>query len=172
DETRILEIAKTIERCGFTNILPPVILDVRSDPSTWPRPATSSEGTGGDGGQWDAVMCISMIHMAPQECTSGLLKGAAAGLKMGKHLFLYGPFGLDGALIPDSNKSFDESLKARSQGLWGIRDVAWVVVLADEQGLELVAMTPIPTNNFFLVFTKVGLMNSRIGGVLGALYTK
>lgn len=75
---------------------------------------------------------------------------------MGKHLVLYGPFGLDGALIPDSHKSFDESLKARSQGLWGIRDVAWVAKVADEQGLELVAMTPIPTNNFFLVFTKMG----------------
>lgn len=77
-------------------------------------------------------------------------------LKMGKHLFLYGPFELDGVLIPDSNKEFNESLKARSQGLWGIRDVAWVAKLADEQGLELTAMTPMPANNFFVVFTKVG----------------
>lgn len=76
---------------------------------------------------------------------------------MGKHFFLYGPFGLDGVLLPDSNKGFNDSLKARSDGLWGIRDVAWVAKLADEQGLELTAMTLMPANNFFIVFTKVGL---------------
>lgn len=86
----------------------------------------------------------------------GLFKGAASGLKMGKHLFLYGPFMLHGVLIPDSNKSFDEYLKGRSEGQWSIRDAEWVAKLADEQGLELTAMTLMPANNFFVVFTKVG----------------
>lgn len=74
---------------------------------------------------------------------------------MGGHLFVYGPFALDGLLVPDSNKSFDESLKARSEGLWGIRDAAWVAGLADDEGLELTTMTAMPANNFFVVFTKV-----------------
>lgn len=86
-----------------------------------------------------------------------MLKGAAAGLKVGGHLFIYGPFALSGTLIPDSNKDFDASLKARSNGSWGIRDAAWVADLADEQGLELKAMTLMPANNFFVVFTKVGI---------------
>lgn len=88
-----------------------------------------------------------------------MLKGAAAGLKMGGHLFIYGPFALNGLLIPDSNKNFDESLKARSNGSWGIRDAAWVTDLADFQGLELTAMTPMPANNFFVVFTKVSIVS-------------
>lgn len=71
-------------------------------------------------------------------------------------MFIYGPFVLNGLLIPDSNKAFDESLKARSEGLWGIRDAAWVTDMADEHGLELTAMTAMPANNFFVVFTKVG----------------
>lgn len=93
--------------------------------------------------------------MPQKECTGGLLGGAAAGLKVGGHLFVYGPFALNGLLIPDSNKDFDASLKARSGGSWGIRDAAWVCGLAYEQGLELTAMTPMPANNFFVVFTKV-----------------
>lgn len=99
---------------------------------------------------------VLLRHFAPQkECTGGLLKGASTGLKAGGYLFIYGPFALNGILIPDSNKSFDESLKARSGGSWGIRDVVWVASLADEQGLELKAMTLMPANNFFVVFTKV-----------------
>ncbi|CAM9262278.1 unnamed protein product, partial [Hapterophycus canaliculatus] len=54
-----------------------------------------------------------------------------------------------------SNKDFDASLKARSGGSWGIRDVTWVTDLADQEGLQLTAMTNMPANNFFVVFTKV-----------------
>lgn len=68
---------------------------------------------------------------------------------------MYGPYALDGLLEPDSNKAFHESLGARSGGLWGIRDATWVTDLADELGLKLEAMTPMPANNFFVVFTKV-----------------
>lgn len=74
---------------------------------------------------------------------------------------MYGPFALDGLLVPDSNKSFDASLKARSGGSWGIRDAAWVAGLADVQGLELTAMTLMPANNFFVVFKKVMMASRR-----------
>eukprot|EP00903_Cladosiphon_okamuranus_P009423 g8986.t1 len=156
DESRIPDILATIEEGQYSNICPPLVLDVCSDPSKWPRPARGEgAGEGSPRRLWDAVICSNMIHVSPKECTGGLLKGASAGLKSGGHLFIYGPFALNGLLIPDSNKSFDESLKARSGGSWGIRDVAWVASLADEQGLELKAMTLMPANNFFVVFTKV-----------------
>lgn len=90
-----------------------------------------------------------------QECTPGLLAGAAAGLAVGGRLFVYGPFALSGLLAPQSNRDFDESLKARSDGVWGIKDVVWVAELGDKHGLELTEMTPMPANNFFVVFTKV-----------------
>lgn len=112
------------------------------------------------------INTVVLRSSAPQkECTGGLLKGASAGLKAGGYLIIYGPFALNGLLVPDSNKGFDESLKARSGGSWGIRDVAWVASLADEQGLELKAMTLMPANNFFVVFTKVTTYLLASGGV-------
>ncbi|CAM9177276.1 unnamed protein product [Ectocarpus sp. 13 AM-2016] len=155
DQTRIPDILATIEEGKHSNIHPPVVLDVCSDPSTWPRPAGGETAEGASGRQWDAIVCSNMIHISPQECTGGLLGGAGAGLKVGGHLFVYGPFALNGLLIPDSNMNFDASLKARSGGSWGIRDAAWVCGLAYDQGLELTAMTLMPANNFFVVFTKV-----------------
>ncbi|CAM9742447.1 unnamed protein product [Scytosiphon promiscuus] len=150
DEARIPDILATIEEGNLSNIRPPTVLDVCSDPSTWPCPPEGAESK-----SWDAVMCSNMIHISPQECTTGLLKGASAGLRMGGHLFIYGPFALNGVLIPGSNQDFDASLKARSDGIWGIRDASWVTDLADREGLELTAMTVMPANNFFVVFTKV-----------------
>ncbi|CAN0333136.1 unnamed protein product [Ectocarpus sp. 12 AP-2014] len=155
DQTRIPDILATIKEGKHSNIHPPVVLDVCSDPSTWPRPAGGETAEGASGRQWDAVVCSNLIHISPQECTGSLLGGAAAGLKVGGYLFVYGPFALNGLLIPDSNKNFDASLKARSGGSWGIRDAAWVCGLAYDQGLELTAMTLMPANNFFVVFTKV-----------------
>lgn len=120
-----------------------------------------------------SLRCFISCSFLPQkECTDGLLKGASTGLKAGGYLFIYGPFALNGLLIPDSNKSFDESLKARSGGSWGIRDVAWVASLADEQGLELIAMALMPANNFFVVFTKVNTsLTQPISCSLAALGT-
>lgn len=98
---------------------------------------------------------LSSTLKSPQECTPALLAGAAAGLKMGGRLFIYGPFALSGLLAPESNVKFDQSLKARSNSLWGVKDVSFVADLADERGLDLTAMTAMPSNNFFVVFTKV-----------------
>lgn len=62
---------------------------------------------------------------------------------------------LSGLLAPESNVSFDKSLKLRSDGVWGIKDIVWVTGLADERGLELTDMAAMPANNFFVTFTKV-----------------
>ncbi|CAM9926899.1 unnamed protein product, partial [Hapterophycus canaliculatus] len=80
DEARLPDILATIDEGNYSNIRPPIVLDVCSDPGTWPSPTT-----GAGSRLWDAVMCSNMIHISPQECTSGLLKGASAGLRMGGH---------------------------------------------------------------------------------------
>lgn len=64
---RIPDIGATIAEGGYSNIRPPLALDVCSDPTTWPRP----EAEGGSTTLWDAVICSNMIHIAPlvRECT-------------------------------------------------------------------------------------------------------
>lgn len=78
-------------------------------------------------------------------------------------MFLYGPFALGGLLAPQSNRDFDASLKARSNGVWGIKDVEFVARSGEKEGLELTAITPMPANNFFVVFTKVCVFRGRAG---------
>lgn len=65
DEERIPDLVATIEGGGYANIQPPERLDVRSDPSTWPRPGAPSAGGSTNLSSWDAVVCINMVHIAP-----------------------------------------------------------------------------------------------------------
>lgn len=67
DEIRIPDILATVQEGQYSNIRPPLVLDVCSDPSKWPRPAGG--GGAGEAGAtrlWDAVICSNMIHISPQ----------------------------------------------------------------------------------------------------------
>lgn len=67
DETSIPDILATIEEGQYSNIRPPLVLDVCSDPSKWPRPAgRDGQDEGGAERLWDAVICSNMIHISPQ----------------------------------------------------------------------------------------------------------
>ncbi|CAM9153613.1 unnamed protein product [Discosporangium mesarthrocarpum] len=150
DRSRILDVKTTVEEGRLGNVLEATPLDVRWPPSQWPQAGEEVDG-------WDAMVGCNMIHIAPKDCTEGLMLGAGALLRPGGHLFLYGPFALAGLLAPESNVVFDQSLKARSRGQWGVRDITWVAeVAARAGGMELTEMTAMPANNYFVVFTKVG----------------
>ena len=66
----------------------------------------------------DAVLCINMIHIAPWEAAVGLVRGAAALLRAGCMLYLYGPFRRDGGHTAPSNAAFDRSLRVHNPA-WG-----------------------------------------------------
>lgn len=66
---------------------------------------------------------------SPWKCTLGLFAGAAAMLKNGGKLLMYGPFAVDGILEPQSNIDFDHSLKLNNPE-WGIRDIRDLVALS------------------------------------------
>lgn len=74
-------------------------------------------------------------------------------LQPGGELFLYGPFSVDGSPTTDSNKQFDQSLRARNPE-WGYRDVADVAAAAAAAGMQLVERRAMPANNFMLVFRR------------------
>lgn len=54
-----------------------------------------------------------MTHISPWGATEGLVAGAAALLRRGGLLTIYGPFKLRGEFTTDSNRAFHERLVSR-----------------------------------------------------------
>lgn len=123
---------------GLPNVLPPVALDVTAP--VWPVAAA------------DAIVCINMVHIAPWEAALALLDGAERTLPMDGVLYLYGPFRRAGETAP-SNETFDCWLRARDPR-WGVRDMLELAAAAQERGLALEHVLPMPANNHSLVFRR------------------
>ena len=124
------------------NLKAPMRLDVRHLP--WPRIAA---------GSLDAVVAINLIHISPWECTGTLMRGAAASLKPGGLLYLYGPYRIDGKQTAPSNEAFEGWLKGLDQR-FGVRDLGEVRAEAEAAGLTFAEKIDMPANNFSVVFRK------------------
>jgi hypothetical protein len=127
------------DEAGLPNMRPALALDAAAE--TWPL----SEA--------DAVLCINMIHIAPWEAAVGLVRGAAALLRVDCMLYLYGPFRRDGAHTAPSNAAFDRSLRTRDAS-WGVRDLEAVAALARTHGFTAPIVEAMPANNLSLIFKK------------------
>ncbi len=127
---------------GVANLRPPLALDVAV-------PGWSAAAPG----PWAAIIAVNLLHIAPWAATLGLLDGAGATLAPGGRVFVYGPFGEDGKVEPESNRRFDAMLKAQDPS-WGIRDLADVRGAADAHGLALVEQVAMPANNRVIVFER------------------
>lgn len=129
-----------IAQAGCFNITQPEILDVCKTP--WLN-----------GGSFDYILNINMIHIAPREACPALFKGAARMLKPEGLLFLYGPFLFkDGSSAP-TNMEFDKSLRRMNED-FGVWYLEVVLEIAKEAGFTLHASHIMPANNFFYVFKK------------------
>ncbi|MGB7578533.1 MAG: DUF938 domain-containing protein, partial [Pseudolabrys sp.] len=84
--------------------------------------------------------------------------GAGRLLRADGRLFIYGPFMRDGAHTAPSNAAFDAALRAENPE-WGVRDVRDLCTLADEAGLSLVEISPMPANNLVLAFARAVRQN-------------
>jgi len=129
---------------GVGNVAAPIALDVQVAP--WPVIGTV-----------DAIVCINMIHIAPEAATLGLLQGGRAALRSGagRPLVLYGPFREQGRHTADSNAAFDRSLRAQDPA-WGVRDLGEVTSMAAEQGFRPRTVLRLPANNLAVVFETIG----------------
>ena len=126
---------------GAANLLAPLDLDVTS--ARWPVEHA------------DAVICNNMIHIAPWTAAEGLMAGAGRVLPADGLLFLYGPYRVEGRHTADSNREFDEWLRAQDPA-WGVRDLGEVAALAGRHGLSLVETVPMPANNLSVIFRRDG----------------
>ncbi|HUH10463.1 MAG TPA: DUF938 domain-containing protein [Brevundimonas sp.] len=134
-------IAAWAAQAGAANLQAPLALDCM-DEASWPE------------GPFDAVLCISMIHISPWAATEGLMALAERVLpRLGGLLYLYGPYREAHVPLAPSNEAFDASLKARDPA-WGLRDRDAVVALARSHGLTLTLRTEMPANNISLLFRR------------------
>lgn len=132
-------IAAYIADMKLRNMRDPLDLDVMQSP--WPVTAA------------DAALCINMIHISPWAATEALFAGTARLLPADAPLITYGPYIVQGDFIAESNVAFDQSLKARNPA-WGLREVDDVAKVAGVNGFTFEGLTPMPANNFALVFRK------------------
>lgn len=124
------------------NYEPPLRLDV-----------TAAGWWGNLPGDYNAMLCCNMIHIAPWEAALGLIGGAGHVLPEGGLFVLYGPFSKGGVHNAPSNEQFNESLKARNPA-WGVRDIDDIEAEAAKAALALEEMIDMPANNRVLIFRK------------------
>ena len=124
---------------GNRNILPLLRLDVLQDP--WPAHC------------YDAAFSANTAHIMPWEAVVAMFAGVAAHLATGSRFCLYGPFNIDNSFTSDSNAQFDAHLRAEDSNM-GIRDMMVVESLARLHHMQLEFKTPMPANNFLLVFKR------------------
>lgn len=122
----------------LTNVLDAQFLDV-------------SSGDWGLNRKYDGIWAINLIHISPWECTLGLFQQAAHYLKPGGGLYLYGAFRRGGEHTSESNRAFDEGLKA-TDPRWGVRCLDEVTSVAEAGGLKLQKVIEMPANNLSVFF--------------------
>ena len=132
-------IAVRIRESGLGNVAATIGLDVMAP--RWPV-----------ADQYDAVLCINMIHISPWRATHALLGGAARHLPPQGKLVLYGPY-LEGGEAVSSNLEFDASLKRRNPE-WGLRELEEVTRVAATHGLHRQQVVRMPANNLTVVFSR------------------
>ena len=103
-------------------------------------------------GQYDAVFCANMIHIAPWDAALGLATASAELVKDGGMVVLYGPF-KEGADTAQSNLDFDLSLQSRDPR-WGVRDLSDVKHIFAKAGFNDCVRIVMPKNNQILVFQR------------------
>jgi hypothetical protein len=101
---------------------------------------------------YDAIFSANMIHIAPIEALHGLAQLAEARVANGGQVWLYGPF-LFGEDSATSNIQFDASLKRRNPA-WGVREIGFVKHIFAKHGFNACTLRNMPSNNFFLGFSR------------------
>ncbi len=141
-------IRQWLDESGLPNTPPVIELDVATFAATDERAALACV---------DAVFSANTLHIMSWldvEACFGVVatvlekRDTASGL-----LAVYGPFNYGGAHTSESNRNFDDWLKARDPQS-GIRDFEAVDMLARGIGLQLIDDIVMPANNRCVVWRK------------------
>jgi cyclopropane fatty-acyl-phospholipid synthase-like methyltransferase len=138
-EDNIPGLAARFSLEGNERILPVIELDVLAD--AWPDV------------RYDAAYSANTAHIMSWPAVVAMFGGLQASLLSGARFFLYGPFNIDGQFTAESNRQFDSGLRSSNPHM-GLRDMADMERLANDNGMQLEDRITMPANNFLLVFRK------------------
>ncbi|MDG2377073.1 MAG: DUF938 domain-containing protein [Woeseiaceae bacterium] len=130
-----------VSSSGLSNVLPPIELDVMT-------PLDISA-------HYDVMFSANTAHIMSTEAVERMFALVGSLLPGDGLFFLYGPFNVDGAFTSDSNRDFDQSLRAQDLAM-GIRDLADLNRLGASNGLSQVRRYAMPANNMFVVWQRLG----------------
>ena len=130
-----------IEASQPGNVAPPLSMDVRTAQV--------------DAGAYDAVYSANTAHIMGIDAVESMYSLVGTALRDGGVFCLYGPFRLAGQFNTQSNADFDVNLRGRDPAM-GIRDLEALDRLAEANGLRRQQLYAVPSNNYVVVWQKVG----------------
>ncbi len=143
EQENLASISAWTKGSMLTNVREPLLLDVTADK----LPFKSNT-------QFDIISAFNVIHISPWSVTEGIFQRTAAFGSDHCRIFLYGPFKIDGEQTSESNATFEEWLKGKSDK-FGIRDIDDVNAVAIANGFSLKEKHSMPANNFMMEFARV-----------------
>ena len=139
-EENIPGIRQWVEEANLPNLKGPHLLDVRSE--VWPVREAKYAFT------------ANTTHIMSWFEVEAMFAGVSVALDPGGKFCVYGPFNRNGEFTSESNRAFDEMLRARDPAM-GIRDDRAMMVLAERCELKFAADYSMPAKNWLLVWSKV-----------------
>lgn len=130
-----------LEQAGLPNLLPILMLGVGANP--WPI------------SEFDGAFSANTAHIMAWPEVEQMFQGIGNRLTQNGVFCLYGPFNYQGSFTSESNRQFDQHLRARAPQM-GIRDLDDLNKLARAEGLLLESDVAMPANNRLLVFRSAG----------------
>ena len=140
DQGQYLEgISAQLQNAEVANVMAPLQLDVRQ--TLWCEKHK----------KFDLIYSANTLHIMSWDEVCSLFSGLAAVSQAGAYLIFYGPFKYRGEFTSESNKQFDQILRARGVGS-AIRDFEDVNQLAQNGGFELLLDQAMPANNQCIIW--------------------
>ena len=130
-----------LKQAKLPNILPILEIDVGREP--WPVAGI------------DGAFSANTAHIMAWTEVEQMFHGIGERLTAKGAFCLYGPFNVQGRFTSESNRQFDQYLRARAPHM-GIRDLDDMNDLAEAEGLLLEGDIAMPANNRLLVFRLAG----------------
>jgi hypothetical protein len=126
------------EESDRTRFLKPLPLDVTL-PDQWPE------------GPFDVVFSANSAHIMPLAAVQAMFEGTGRMLSANGWFFLYGPFRFPEQPLCESNQAFERWLREQDPAR-GIRSLTTLTAFAENAGLKLDRVLPMPANNHLLVW--------------------